>query len=233
MFPLIVVQLDGVMNRSRRFFLSDTFFGDVDFGVDDAVLSPSAAPEVEPDVPGQALDSSVDGYDYFNDPAFMDFLQSYMEYNSIDSGVDLASLDPSASSYLSTAQLDLFDRILKSGDYRYYIGYRTGSDSYGAVLYACDKITVSGSTIVMDSPMRFQLYRTYSGNQYYYYYTHTQLSADTVNLNSSILYYTNMVAGYPTLGDVGRNELMLSQPAIIAFGVFVLLLMLILLRRRH
>lgn len=177
--------------------------------------------------------SSSSSSDLLSDPAFMEFLQSYLEYNSMDAGIDLQSLNPSAVSYLSTTQLDLFDRILKSGDYRYYIGYRTGSDSYGAVLYACDKITVSGSTIVMDSPMQFQLYRTYSGNQYYYYYTHSQLSTDTVTLNSSILYYTNMVAGYPTLGDVGRNELVLSQPAIIAFGVFVLLLILILLRRRH
>lgn len=176
-------------------------------------------------------DNFNNSYDMLADPAFWDFVQQYQEYN--DLGIDLMSLSPSAASYLSTTQLDLFDRIIAGGSYRYYIGYRTGSDSYSAVLYACNEVTVNGSVISLVEPMQFQLYRTYSGNTYYYYYTHSQLQSDSVTLNNNILYYTNIVSGYPTLASLGDNDLQFSKTQIYVFGIFAILILLLLMRRKR
>lgn len=169
----------------------------------------------------------------YSDPAFWEFVGSYLQQSGMDGLVDTMSLSPSSSSYLSTAQLDLFDRILSGGDYRYYIGYRTGSDTYGAVLYACNEVNVSGSTVQLVNPMQFQLYRTYSGSTYYYYYTHTQIASDSVTLNNNILYYTNIFDGYPLLADQGRSDVSFSKDRLIFFGVFALLFLLIIMRRRR
>lgn len=169
------------------------------------------------------------------DEEFWDFVNAYLNYsNQLDdnSGIDLQSINPSNLGYLSTTQLDLFDRILAGKSYRYYIAYRTGSDNYAAVMYACNKISKSGNTITLEKPMQFQLYRSYSGNTYYYYYTHTQLTSDSVTLNSNTLYYTNMTEGYPTLAKIGSSQLEFSKDTILVFGVFLMIIILLFLRRR-
>lgn len=213
---------------------SNTYFdlGSVYGGSDGEAYFPSDIGEIFDSEPSPASSGGFDSGS-FSDPAFWDFVNAYLQQSGLDSGVDLMSLSPSSSSYLSTTQLDLFDRILAGGSYRYYIGYRTGSDSYGAVLYACNDVSVSGSTVQLVNPMQFQLYRTYSGSTYYYYYTHSQLASDSVTLNNNILYYTNIFPGYPLLAEQGDSDVSFSKDQIIFAGVMLLIFFLIVLRRRH
>lgn len=181
----------------------------------------------------ETRDEEIENNNFNDDSNFDDFVNSFLQWYDENSGdASTLSLTPSTSSYLSTTQLDLFDRILDGGDYRYYIGYRTGSDSYGAVLYACDEVNISGNTITLISPMQFQLYRTYSGNTYYYYFTHNQLANDTVSINNNILYYTNIMPGYPLLAKQSNNDIKFSKDNLILIGVVLLILIVILGRRR-
>lgn len=181
----------------------------------------------------ETRNEGIENNNFNNDSDFYHFVDDFLEWYGENSGdASTLSLTPSTSSYLSTTQLDLFDRILDGGDYRYYIGYRTGSDSYGAVLYACNEVNISGNTITLISPMQFQLYRTYSGNTYYYYFTHNQLINDTVNINNSILYYTNIMPGYPLLAKQGNNDIKFSKENLILIGIVLLILIVILGRRR-
>lgn len=180
---------------------------------------------------------NINTWEYEED--FLDFVNSYIDYrnnnlelNESDIGITPYSISPSSSSYLSNTQLDLFDRILAGKNYRYYIAYRTGSDTYSAVMYACNKISKSGNTITFEKPMQFQLYRQYSGNTYYYYYTHTQLNNDSITLNNNILYYTNIEEGYPLLAEQGNSQINFSKDTILVFGVFLLLIIILFLRRR-
>lgn len=204
--------------------VSDSGLPDTDYDIyqlEDEALSPTQVPSA--------------GYAGAPDSGFVDFLANVLSDPDalalVEDYAEAYSLSVSDSSYLSTTQLDLFDRILDGEDYRYYIAYRTGSDSYGAVLYACDDITVSGSRITMDEPMQFQLYRTYSGSTYHYYYTHSQLSSDSVTLNSNILYYTNMVGGYPLLAGQGSSQVQWSAKYMPLAIVFMLFLLFLVLRR--
>lgn len=204
------------------------FYGDAD-GEEAVLFSGEDIPEIDSSAGGDnELPSSP-----YDDPAFWRFVDSYLQQSGLDNSVEPMSLSPSSSSYLSTTQLDLFDRILSGGDYRYYIAYRTGSDTYGAVLYACNEVSVTGSSVQLIEPMQFQLYRSYSGSTYYYYYTHTQLSSDSVSLNNNILYYTNIFEGYPLLADQGRDDVSFSKDKVLFFGVFVLLFLVIIMRRRR
>lgn len=215
-------------DTGNTYFDLGSFYG----GSDGETDFPSPGEEVR-DADAPAVSGGESDFSSYSDPAFWEFVSSYLQQSGLDYPIDTLSLSPSTSSYLSTTQLDLFDRILSGGDYRYYIAYRTGSDTYGAVLYACNDVNVSGNSVQLVNPMQFQLYRTYSGSTYYYYYTHTQLSSDSVTLNNSILYYTNIFDGYPLLASQGRSDISFSKEPLMFFGLIVLLFLLILVRRKR
>lgn len=111
---------------------------------------------------------------------------------------------------LSSITLDYFDRVVDGlpSDYG-YIAYKTSNDdSYaGSLIYGRD-YDVSGDNIVFGkgaTELVLSRYRQGDYNYYLYYDTRSAENA-SVSLPSSgtLLYYTNLVDGRPTLGRGAR-----------------------------
>lgn len=111
---------------------------------------------------------------------------------------------------LSSTTLDYFDRVVDGlpSDYG-YIAYKTSNDdSYaGSLIYGRD-YDVSGNNIVFGKgaiELVLSRYRQGDYNYYLYYDTRNAENA-SVSLPSSgtLLYYTNLVDGRPTLGRGSR-----------------------------
>lgn len=124
----------------------------------------------------------------------LDAIQSDIAY--------LASVQASNYGYLGAQALDTFDRVVQQQTYRYYCAFRESSDSYNGVLYLSDHVSRSGSTVTMEDVVQVRVYRTYSNNTYYYYYSSASAGDVSVNLSGNLMYYTNMVDNYPTLGGI-------------------------------
>lgn len=111
---------------------------------------------------------------------------------------------------LSSTTLDYFDRVVDGlpSDYG-YIAYKTSNDdSYaGSLIYGRD-YSVSGNSIVFGKgAVELALSRHQLGNyNYYVYYDERSAENSSVSLPSSgsLLYYTNLVDGRPTLGRGAR-----------------------------
>lgn len=117
----------------------------------------------------------------------------------------LAGETASSAGYISSTILDTFDRVLQQYEYDYYCAYRSGSDSYSAVLYLSDTYTYDGSTLYLDDTLRVELYRTNTGtgySNYEYYYSTSGAGDIEIDFDTDLMYYTNCVPGYPALGEV-------------------------------
>lgn len=111
---------------------------------------------------------------------------------------------------LSSTTLDYFDRVVDGlpSDYG-YVAYKTSNDdSYaGSLIYGRD-YDVSGNNIVFGKgAVELALSRYQQGNyNYYVAYDTSDAENASVSLPSSgtLLYYTNLVDGRPTLGRGAR-----------------------------
>lgn len=111
---------------------------------------------------------------------------------------------------LSSTTLDYFDRVVDGlpSDYG-YVAYKTSNeDGYaGSLIYGRD-YDVSGNNIVFGKgAVELALSRYQQGNyNYYVYYDSSSAENASVSLPASgtLLYYTNLIDGRPTLGRGAR-----------------------------
>lgn len=145
----------------------------------------------------------------------------------------LAGETASSAGYLSSTILDTFDRVLQQYEYDYYCAFRTGSDSYSAVLYLSDTYTFNGSSLNLDDSLRVELYRTNTGggyNNYQYHYSSSSAGDVEITIDNDLMYYTNCVPGYPALGEVPAPT---NYSSGTTFTICLLVIIVFLLIRRH
>lgn len=113
-------------------------------------------------------------------------------------------VEASVDGYLSTSIVDVFDRVVDSHDYNYYVAFR-GSDSSEGYLYLSNYC--SGNTLT--DCLVVHMYRASSGENYSYdyYYQVSYDDSESFNFGNNAMYYTNVVSGYPELGDSGMKHL--------------------------
>ncbi len=134
------------------------------------------------------------------DSGALDGIQSDVSY--------LAAQQASASGYLSSSAVDVFDRVVNQYEYDYYCAYRYDNDSYNSMLYLADHCSVNGRTVTLEDALQVRLYRQYASGgsyNYYYYYTVQEVGDTDISLGTNLMYYTNCVDGYPSLGNVPRR----------------------------
>lgn len=142
----------------------------------------------------------------------------------------LAENSSTVTGTLNTSVLELMDRIVDSYPSFYkYAGFRTSSDdTYTSTLYVAKKAVVNGNTITFSSDcVAVSFYRTTSSSySSYIYYTVTDSPGASVTVDSQSIVYTNVLDGYPSLG----NKSALPDD-FIWIGVFVVVVLVIFLRR--
>lgn len=129
---------------------------------------------------------------------------------------------------LNSSVLDLMDRMTDSyPSYYKYAGFRTSlDDAYSATLYIAKKATVNGSTITFSEDcVSIDFSRYYNNyNTSYIYYTVTPSPNASVNVNGNSIVYTNVLDGYPSLGNkskVSEEYIWIAVFAILAVVIFV------------
>lgn len=145
----------------------------------------------------------------------------------------LASQSASSAGYISSTILDTFDRVLQQYDYDYYCAFRTGSDSYAAVLYLSDTFTYDGNSLYMNDSLAVELYRVNDGsyyNNYEYYYSTASAGNIEIDIDSDLMYYTNCIPGYPALGEV-PNPTHYSNSSTLVICLLIIIVFLLFFRR--
>lgn len=107
---------------------------------------------------------------------------------------------------INTTILDMCDRIIDDYPSHYkYAAFRIDSDdSYRTILYIAKKATLDGDTITFsDDCIAVNFYRTTISTGYngYIYYNVTDSPNATVTIGSNSIVYTNVIEGYPALGN--------------------------------
>ena len=145
------------------------------------------------------------------------------ELRAISSGQEQA-----AENYLTSAIVDVMDRVVRSHPFCKYIGYRTSVNNAtdGTLIYGDRAVSSPGSVTIYDGyKVDYYRYQYQSGYQTYYEYRYTVTPVDeyTVNFGSNTLVYTNALPGYPTLG--------INYTGYLVVGLIFLAFMVVLLRR--
>ena len=144
----------------------------------------------------------------------------------------LAENSSSVTGSLNSSVLDLMDRMVDSyPSYYKYAGFRTSSDdAYNATLYLAKKASVNGSTITFsDDCVAVDFNRYYNGyNSSYIYYTVTPSPNASVNVSGNSIVYTNVLEGYPSLGDKAK-----LPEEYVWITVFVILAVILFVRRNN
>lgn len=122
--------------------------------------------------------------------------------------------DSSQQGYLSSSIVNVFDRLVDNGSYRYYVAYRANyEDSNSGFLYLSNKL--NGSQL--EECQVIHMYRVSTGNTYEYTY-HYDISYDDAewfNLGNGGLYYTNIAPGYPSLGSPVQSKMYSWLPVLV------------------
>ncbi len=149
-----------------------------------------------------------------------------------DSVALLAENSSSVTGAINNTILDLMDRMIDDyPSYYRYAGFRTSEDdTYQSTLYIAKKATVNGNTITFSEDcisITFDRYY-YTDRSSYIYYTVKDAPNASVSLENRSIVYTNVLDGYPSLGDKSRiNEEYLW------IGLFALIIIIIFTRRNR
>lgn len=194
--------------------------------VGDLVLDPQDVPETVPEV--EEGSAGVDVLDSGVDPVPV----------VLSEEVTAAILgETPAGGIIGTSTLDYFDRVVSGlpADYK-YIAYRTSSDnSYDAILYYGNEYQVLENSVVFDQGVSLEVVRVGTSG----YSTETNyISADIFDTeidfsqSGNVVYYTNVVEGYPVLGGVEVQKGYDFYLVPVLIGVLALVIMSKLLFRR-
>jgi hypothetical protein len=172
----------------------------------------------DPEVPEQSLELSTvpdDGSD----------LTVYVQQIAELQAAAYAVANPVSGS-LASSTLDYFERVVNGlpSDYTYVAYKASDSDFYAGVLIYGKHVDVSGDTVIFgDGAVELRVSRTSSGGTYYIHYNSADASGSSVPVshNGTILYYTNGLEGFPTLGAYRSPSVLPPLLAAVFFG-FVL-----------
>lgn len=198
------------------------FIGSILFTGNEGLVSPDVM------LPDYAVDSSVSGGDSLlsstpdDDNIFSNDVTLFSE------GMEslAAAQSSAAEAYLSTAIIDVMERVVNGKPFCRYVAYRNSvSDSSTAtLLYGTRSSSSSGSSITVENGYKIDYYRVayQNGYQTYYEYKYTINPIDeyTVNYSNSTLLYTNCVPGYPTLGFNYSFILLIMVVAVLLIFIF-------------
>lgn len=118
----------------------------------------------------------------------------------------LSENSASVTGTINTTILDMCDRIVDDYPSHYkYAAFRTDTDdSYRTILYIAKKATYdNGSITFSDDCIAVNFYRTTTTSGYsgYIYYDVSKSPNATVTVGSKSIVYTNVIDGYPTIGN--------------------------------
>lgn len=143
----------------------------------------------------------------------------------------LAENSSSVTGTLNSTVLDLMDRMVDDlPSYYKYAGFRTNADdAYQATLYLSKDAKYNNNVITFgDDCIAIRFYRLSQGNNYNYYLTYERYESpnSTVTINDNTIIYTNVVDGFPALGNHQKFEIEYFW-----IGIFVVLASIIFTRR--
>lgn len=142
----------------------------------------------------------------------------------------LAENSTTVTGTLNTSVLDLMDRMIDDlPSYYKYAGFRTSvDDAYQATLYLSKTATFANDVITFgDDCIAVRFYRNqYNNYNYYLTYDRYESPNSTVRINDNTIIYTNVVEGFPSLGNHQRFEIEYFW-----IGIFVILATVIFTRR--
>lgn len=174
--------------------------------------------DVEPDVSGGDSNPIM----MFSDPQITELLNEQIEL--------LAENSSSVTGTMNSTVLDLMDRMIDDlPSYYKYAGFRTNADdAYQATLYLSKSASFNNNVITFgDDCIAVKFYRV-SQNNYNYYLTYERYDSpnSTVRINDNTIIYTNVVDGFPALGNHQKFEIEYFW-----IGIFVVLATIIFTRR--
>lgn len=162
------------------------------------------------------VEESVSGGDSVDNAVYVQMLESMQ-----------LLADSSQQGYLSSNLVNVFDRLVDSSSYRYYVAYRgNNEDSNSGYLYLSNKL----NGWQLEECQVIHMYRVSTGNNYEYAY-HYDVNYDDsewFNLGNGSLYYTNIAPGYPSLGSPVQSRIGLWLPVL----ALVLILCAFMVRRK-
>lgn len=143
----------------------------------------------------------------------------------------LAENSSSVTGTMNSTVLDLMDRMVDDlPSYYKYAGFRTDADdAYRATLYLSKSASYSNDVITFgDDCIAVRFYRLTQGNNYNYYLTYERYESpnSTVRVNDNTIIYTNVVDGFPALGNHQKFEIEYFW-----IGIFLVLATIIFTRR--
>ena len=143
----------------------------------------------------------------------------------------LAENSSSVTGTMNSTVLDLMDRMVDDlPSYYKYAGFRTNADdAYQATLYLSKDAKYNNNIITFgDDCIAVRFYRITQGNNYNYYLTYERYESpnSTVRINDNTIFYTNVVDGYPALGNHQKFEIEYFW-----IGIFLVLATIIFTRR--
>lgn len=144
-----------------------------------------------------------------------------------DDLIDMLALIPGYNVYPNTTAVSIFSDVLNNIDG--HIGYViiSGSDTNTTNLYYSSHYTVSGKTIVLQSPVtycNYYQYRPTSSSNYIYTYSVSSIGETSFNLTNQLV-YTNLLEGYPDVLPYKQREIY-SLFYVIAFALLLLFIIL-------
>lgn len=143
----------------------------------------------------------------------------------------LAENSSSVTGTMNSTVLDLMDRMVDDlPSYYKYAGFRTDADdAYCATLYISKSASYNNDVITFgDDCIAVRFYRLTQGNNYNYYLTYERYESpnSTVRVNDNTIIYTNVVDGFPALGNHQKFEIEYFW-----IGIFLVLASIIFTRR--
>lgn len=143
----------------------------------------------------------------------------------------LAENSSSVTGTMNSTVLDLMDRMVDDlPSYYKYAGFRTNADdAYQATLYISKDATYNNNVISFgDDCIAVRFFRLTQGSNYNYYLTYERYESpnSTVRINNNTIIYTNVVDGFPALGNHQKFEIEYFW-----IGIFLVLATIIFTRR--
>lgn len=167
----------------------------------------------------------------------LDLLDSGDSSDAVLPAEVLAALaDTAASGSIGSSTLEYFDRVISGLSYDVeYIAYRIDSDdSYDAVLYFGQASDISDGSVFFPEATKLTVLRESSGYASTIDYFSESVSDITLTFDQdgSLLFYTNVVPGYPILGGYDSGVALNDLLAASLLGAFVIVIFSKLLFRR-
>lgn len=128
--------------------------------------------------------------------------------------------------YLSSTLLEVMERVIQGNPFCSYVAYRTDlSDSNQGTLVYGKRASVSGNQITIENAkvVTYYRYRYSSSYNWEYRYNVQEYDSYSVSYTSNTLLYTNVLDGYPTLGNTNQVFLYVAIGIIGIFSVVLIL----------